>query len=62
MDRLLLCTDLDRTVLPNGFQEESPQARPLLRTLARRPEVTLAYVSGRDLSLLQDAIRDYGLP
>lgn len=62
MDRLLLCTDLDRTVLPNGLQEESPQARPLLRALARRPEVTLAYVSGRDLSLLQDAIRDYQLP
>ena len=62
MERLLLCTDLDRTVLPNGLQEESPQARPLLRALARRPEVTLAYVSGRDLSLLQDAIRDYGLP
>lgn len=62
MDRLLLCTDLDRTVLPNGLQEESPQARPLLRALARRPEVILAYVSGRDLSLLQDAIRDYQLP
>ena len=62
MDRLLLCTDLDRTVLPNGLQEESTHARPLLRALSRRPEVTLAYVSGRDLSLLQDAIRDYHLP
>jgi hydroxymethylpyrimidine pyrophosphatase-like HAD family hydrolase len=27
MDRLLLCTDLDRTLLPNGSQLESARAR-----------------------------------
>ena len=59
---LLLCSDLDRTLLPNGSQPESPLARPLLRALARRPEVRIAYVSGRDLGLLRDAIRDYDLP
>lgn len=51
-----------RTLLPNGMQAESPQARPLLRALAARPELTLAYVSGRHLALLLAAIRDYELP
>lgn len=59
---LLLCTDLDRTLIPNGEPEESPLARPLFRRLVERPDVTLAYVSGRHLGLLQDAIREYDLP
>lgn len=59
---ILLCTDLDRTLLPNGLQAESPQARPLFRDVATRPEVTLAYVSGRSLSLQQEAIRHWSLP
>jgi len=62
MTELLLCCDLDRTLLPNGSQEESPQARPLFRKLAKRPELTLAYVSGRDKGLLLEAIQGYALP
>ncbi|HEB94149.1 MAG TPA: HAD-IIB family hydrolase [Gammaproteobacteria bacterium] len=62
MKKLLLCCDLDRTLLSNGSQEESPQARPLFRAVARHPQLTLAYVSGRDKSLLLEAIRDYDLP
>ena len=62
MTKLLLCCDLDRTVLPNGSQQESPQARTLFRIVAQRPELTLAYVSGRDQSLLLEAIHDYDLP
>ncbi|MCD6733233.1 MAG: HAD-IIB family hydrolase [Burkholderiaceae bacterium] len=61
-ERLLLCSDLDRTLLPNGLQPESPQARPLLRSLAVRPELILAYVSGRHLALIEQAIAEYGLP
>ena len=60
--RFLICTDLDRTILPNGFQPESPQARPLLRRLAEHPSVTLVYVSGRYLGSIEAAIRDYELP
>ncbi len=60
--KVLLCSDLDRTILPNGFEPESPEARPLLRRLAGRPELTLAYVSGRSESLLKAAIRDYEIP
>jgi len=59
---LLLCCDLDRTVIPNGAAEESPMARPLFRELAARPEVVLAYVSGRHIDLIDNAIREYGLP
>ncbi len=60
--RILLCSDLDRTLLPNGLQPESPAARPLLRRFAAHSDVTLAYVSGRHLALLRDAIREYDLP
>jgi sucrose-6-phosphatase len=59
---IVLCTDLDRTVIPNGAQPESPEARPRLRRLAARPESTLVYVTGRHKALLEDAIRDYELP
>ncbi|ADH86342.1 HAD family hydrolase [Desulfurivibrio alkaliphilus] len=59
---ILLCSDLDRTILPNGAQPESSQARPLLHALARRPEVTLAYVSGRHRDLLAAAVAEYGIP
>jgi hypothetical protein len=62
MNRILLCTDLDRTLLPNGIQPESPAARPLFRKLASEPFVTLAYVSGRDFTLLEQAVREYELP
>jgi sucrose-6-phosphatase len=60
--RILICTDLDRTLLPNGKQPESPGARAAFTLLVSRPEVTLAYVSGRHRSLVEDAIREYTLP
>jgi hypothetical protein len=60
--RILLCSDLDRTLLPNGPQPESPEARPLLRHLAERDALSLVYVTGRDKGLIWEAIRDYDLP
>jgi len=62
MTRLLLCTDLDRTLLPNGAQPESKQARELFNRLVARPEVTLVYVTGRDPSLVMEAIDEYAIP
>lgn len=59
---VLLCSDLDRTILPNGAQPESPQARPLLRAVATHTELTLAYVSGRHEGLLREAIDQYHIP
>jgi hydroxymethylpyrimidine pyrophosphatase-like HAD family hydrolase len=60
--QLLICTDLDRTILPNGSQPESAGARSHFATLAARPEVTLAYVTGRDRQLVRKAINNYCLP
>lgn len=60
--RVLLCTDLDRTVLPNGADPESPEARPSFCTLAARPEVTLCYVTGRHRELIEAAIEEYDIP
>jgi sucrose-6F-phosphate phosphohydrolase len=59
---LLICTDLDRTLIPNGEQPESPQARPLFGQLVSNPQITLAYVTGRDKKLVQEAIAEYELP
>jgi sucrose-6F-phosphate phosphohydrolase len=60
--RYLLCTDLDRTLIPNGPQSESPGARNAFSRLAARPEITLAYVSGRHRALVASAISSYVLP
>lgn len=62
MTRLLLCTDLDRTLLPNGSQAESSLARKRFCSLTEHPQVTLAYVSGRDQDLIKQAIKDYHIP
>ena len=61
-DALLLCTDLDRTLLPNGNQPESPEARRRFASFAARPQVRLAYVTGRHLALIEKAIANYVLP
>jgi len=59
---LLLCTDLDRTLLPNGEQPESAEARAYFTELSQLPEVTLTYVTGRHRALVEDAIYSYSLP
>lgn len=60
--RLLICTDLDRTLIPNGTQPEAPAARRYFAALAGRDEVTLCYVSGRHRGLVDKAIVNYCLP
>jgi len=60
--RLLLCTDMDRTVIPNGMQAEHPFARMRFAEFCRRPEVTVVYVTGRHKALVKEAIRHYDLP
>ena len=61
-NNILLCSDMDRTILPNGDQDESPQVRSVFSLLVERPEIHLAYVSGRDKGLIQEAITEYDLP
>jgi len=60
--KLLLCTDMDRTIIPNGVQAEHPDARERFKAFCSRPEVTLAYVTGRHQALVQEAIQAYDLP
>ncbi len=60
--RLLLCTDLDRTLLPNGPQAESHGARTRLRDLAAQDGVLLVFVTGRDQLLVEQAISEFQLP
>ena len=62
MNRLLLCTDLDRTLIPNGHQPESPHARDLFSRLMQNSGIKLAYVSGRHLALIEQAMDEYRLP
>ncbi|WP_319380224.1 HAD-IIB family hydrolase [Thiomicrorhabdus sp.] len=62
MKSMLLCTDLDRTLIPNGVQPEYPSARGRFANFCSLPEVTLAYVTGRDITLLEEAIVEFRLP
>ena len=61
-NKLLLCTDLDRTIIPNGRQTEHPEAPQQFKNLCSLPEVTLVYVTGRHLELVEQAIEEYNLP
>lgn len=61
-NRILICTDLDRTLLPNGEQAESPGVRAIFSRLAQQPNVDLAYVTGRHRELVLDAIKQYEIP
>jgi sucrose-6-phosphatase len=60
--RILICTDLDRTLLPNGDAPESPDARPRFAALAAQPGVTVAYVTGRHRELVMSAIAEFAIP
>lgn len=62
MKPFLLCTDLDRTLIPNGAQPESPEARGRFKRLVSHEEVSLAYVTGRSRELIEQAIAEFGLP
>ena len=62
LQKILICSDLDRTIIPNGYQQESARARPLFRQLAEHSSIYLAYVSGRGKELILDAIDEFYLP
>lgn len=62
MPRLLVCTDMDRTVIPNGAQPEDPQAHRSFKAFCANEAVTLVYVTGRHQALVKEAITEYGLP
>jgi sucrose-6-phosphatase len=57
----ILATDLDRTLLPNGSWPADPGAIDLFNELTHRHEVLVVYVTGRNLDLTENAIREYGV-
>lgn len=62
LPKLLLCTDMDRTVIPNGFEPEHPDARKRFKQFCSNSGVTLVYVTGRHIALVKHAIHNYALP
>lgn len=59
---LLLACDMDRTLLPNGPEPVSPGAIEAFRDFVSSHDVTLVYVSGRDIGLIESAINEFGVP
>ena len=62
MTKYLICTDLDRTLIPNGFATEAPLVRERFAHVVNQENVLLAYVSGRNLTLVKQGIAEYALP
>ena len=62
LQNILICSDLDRTIIPNGYQKESAHARPVFRQIAEHANIHLTYVTGRDKQLIIDAIEEFYLP
>lgn len=61
MSRLLLCTDLDQTLLPNGPELGSKQARRKFHELFDHTQVTLVYVTGRHQQQVHSINQNDGL-
>jgi len=57
----ILATDLDRTLLPNGHWESDSDAISLFNDLTEKQDVLVVYVTGRNLALTENAIREYGV-
>jgi len=57
---MILATDLDRTLLPNGH-DEYDGTLPLLFEEIGKLDVTLVYVSGRNLALFEEARREFDI-
>lgn len=60
--RLFLFCDLDGTLAPYGPIQGSPEAKDAFHRLANRPEVLLAYVTGRAPREARDVIAEHRLP
>jgi sucrose-6F-phosphate phosphohydrolase len=57
----ILATDLDRTLLPNGSWPLDQNAIALFNEWTARQGLLLVYVTGRNLNLTEQAIREYGV-
>jgi HAD superfamily hydrolase (TIGR01484 family) len=57
----ILATDLDRTLLPNGKWEADAGAIELFNELTAQQGVLVVYVTGRNLTLTEGAIEEFGV-
>lgn len=57
----ILATDLDRTLLPNGSWPADPGAIDLFNELTEKHAVRVVYVTGRNLTLAENAIEEFGI-
>jgi hydroxymethylpyrimidine pyrophosphatase-like HAD family hydrolase len=57
----ILATDLDRTLLPNGSWESDDKAISLFNDLTEKHDVLIVYVTGRNLALTENAIKEFGV-
>lgn len=57
----ILATDLDRTLLPNGSWESDSEAIHLFNQLTVKHDILLVYVTGRNLALTENAIKEFGV-
>lgn len=57
----VLATDLDRTLLPNGSWPADPNAIELFNTITEDQGIFVVYVTGRNLRLAEEAIREFGI-
>ncbi len=57
----ILATDLDRTLLPNGSWTPDDEAIELFNELTAKTGVLVVYVTGRNLTLTENAIREHGV-
>jgi len=57
----ILATDLDRTLLPNGSWPSDPSAIELFNKLTEKHDVLVVYVTGRNLKLTENAIKEFGV-
>jgi len=57
---MILATDLDRTLLPNG-SEHNDKALPEFFDVVKDKKLTLVYVTGRDFTLFKEAKKKFGI-
>ncbi|MCG7922657.1 MAG: HAD family hydrolase [Candidatus Thiodiazotropha lotti] len=57
----ILATDLDRTLLPNGSWPVDENAIELFNEWTAKQGVLVVYVTGRNLDLTENAIREFGV-
>jgi HAD superfamily hydrolase (TIGR01484 family) len=58
----ILATDLDRTLIPNGYEPEDQGVRELFTKITDQPDLTTVYATGRNLDRVLEAIPEYNLP